>query len=147
MPRLAWYTFLPGGRGAFFLINETMKKETIKFIGKDVTLAYCYATEIAYKDMADEDISVYMQEIFTSSQKGEMPDVKKAVYLILAAMMAYYNSTGEECPVKDTDIMNEATPEEFGAAIASVINLWKAFYKVPTSEKKPAKKTGKKEKN
>ena len=49
--------------------------------------------------------------------------------------------------MKDTDIMNEATPEEFGAAIASVINLWKAFYKVPSSEQKPAKKTGKKEKN
>jgi hypothetical protein len=133
--------------GSFFLTKGTMKKETIKFIGKDITLAYCYATEIAYKDLADEDISVYIQEIFTSSQKGEMPDVKKAVYLILAAMMAYYNSTGEECPVKDTDIINEATPEEFGAAIASVINLWKAFYKVPTSEQKPAKKTGKKEKN
>ena len=124
-----------------------MKKETIKFIGKDVTLAYCYATEIAYKDMANEDISVYMQEIFTSSQKGEMPDVKKGVYLIMAAMMAYYESIKEKAPVTDADIMNEATPEEFGAAIASVINLWKAFYKVPTSENKPAKKTGKKEKN
>ena len=63
-----------------------MKKETIKFIGKDITLGYCYATEIAYKDMADEDISVYMQEIFTSSQKGEMPDVKKAVYLIFYSL-------------------------------------------------------------
>ena len=124
-----------------------MKKETIKFIGKDVTLAYCYATEIAFKDMANEDISVYMQEIFTSSQKGEMPDVKKGVYLIMAAMMAYYESIKEKAPVTDADIMNEATPEEFGAAIATVINLWKAFYKVPTSEQKPAKKTGKKEKN
>ena len=124
-----------------------MKKETIKFIGKDITLAYCYATEIAYKDLTDEDISVYMQEIFTSSQKGEMPDVKKAVYLILASMMAYYNSTGEECPVKDTEIINNANPTEFGNAFATVINLWKAFYSVPSSEQKPAKKTGKKEKN
>ena len=71
-----------------------------------------------------------------------MPDVKKAVYLILAAMMAYYNSTGEECPVKDTDIINEATPEEFGAAIASVINLWKAFYKVPNQRAETSKKDG-----
>lgn len=134
-----------------------MKKQNVTFTcridgteeteQRSVTLAYCYATEIAFKNMANEDISVYMQEIFTSSQKGEMPDVKKGVYLILAAMMAYYESIKEKAPVKDTDIMNEATPEEFGAAIASVINLWKAFYKVPSSEQKPAKKTGKKEKN
>lgn len=130
----------------FFLKQATMKKETIKLVGKDVTLAYCYATEIAYKDLADEDIAVFIQEIFTSTQKGEMPDVKKAVYLILAAMMAYYNSTGEECPVKDTDIINEADPTEFGTALAAVLNLWKAFYNVPSSEKKPTKKTGK-EKN
>ena len=124
-----------------------MKKETIKFIGKDVTLAYCYATEIAYKDMANEDISVFIQEIFTSSQKGEMPDAKKAVYLILAAVMAYYESIKEKAPIESIDIMSEATPVEFGTAIATVINLWKAFYNVPTSEQKPAKKTGKKEKN
>ena len=124
-----------------------MKKETIKFIGKDVTLAYCYATEIAYKDLADEDISVFIQEIFTSTQKGEMPDVKKAVYLILASMTAYYESVKEKAPIKDIDIMSEATPVEFGSALATVINLWKAFYKVPSSEKKPTKKTGKKEKN
>ena len=123
-----------------------MKKETIKLVGKDVTLAYCYATEIAYKDMANEDISVFIQEIFTSSQKGEMPDVKKAVYLILAAMMAYYESIKEKAPIEDIEIMSETTPVEFGTAIATVINLWKAFYNVPTSEKKPAKKTGK-EKN
>jgi len=134
-----------------------MKKQNVTFTclidgteeteQRSVTLAYCYATEIAFKDMANEDISVYMQEIFTSSQKGEMPDVKKGVYLIMAAMMAYYESIKEKAPVTDADIMNEATPEEFGAAIATVINLWKAFYKVPISEKKPAKKTGKKEKN
>lgn len=134
-----------------------MKKQNVTFTclidgteeteQRSVTLAYCYATEIAFKDMANEDISVYMQEIFTSSQKGEMPDVKKGVYLIMAAMMAYYESIKEKAPVTDADIMNEATPEEFGAAIATVINLWKAFYKVPTSEQKPAKKTGKKEKN
>ena len=134
-----------------------MKKQNVTFTclidgteeteQRSVTLAYCYATEIAFKDMANEDISVYMQEIFTSSQKGEMPDVKKGVYLIMAAIMAYYESIKEKAPVTDADIMNEATPEEFGAAIATVINLWKAFYKVPTSEQKPAKKTGKKEKN
>ncbi len=123
-----------------------MKKETIKFIGKDVTLAYCYATEIAYKDLADEDISVFIQEIFTSTQKGEMPDVKKAVYLILASMTAYYESVKEKAPIKDIDIMSEATPVEFGSALATVINLWKAFYNVPSSEKKPVKNTGK-EKN
>lgn len=120
-----------------------MKKETIKFIGKDITLAYCYATEIAYKDMADEDISVFIQEIFTSTQKGEMPDVKKSVFLILASMTAYYESVKEKAPIKDIDIMSEATPVEFGTALATVINLWKAFYNVPSSEKKPAKKTGK----
>lgn len=120
-----------------------MKKETIKFIGKDITLAYCYATEIVYKDMADEDISVFIQEIFTSSQKGEMPDVKKAVYLILASMTAYYESIKEKAPIKDIDIMSEATPVEFGTALATVLNLWKEFYKLPSSEKKPVKKTGK----
>ena len=128
-----------------------MINEEITIAGKPVTLSYCYATEIIYKDLSDEDIANIIQETIgcINAQPARMPDTKRSIYLVLAAVMAYYQSKDEEAPIKDTDLMNEATPLELGTALGTIINLWAKFYGIPKGEPadKPQKGKGKKEKN
>lgn len=128
-----------------------MIHEEITLAGKPVTLGYCYATEIAYKELSGEDITDIIQETAAcvNAQPPRMPDVKRSIYLVLAAVMAYYQSKDEDAPIKDTDLMNEATPVELGIALGTIITLWAQFYNIPKGEPKdkPAKGKGKKEKN
>ena len=124
-----------------------MIHENITLAGKSVTLGYCYATEIIYKDLSDEDIANIIQETIgcINAQPARMPDVKRSIYLVLASVMAYYKSKGEDAPIKDTDLMNEATPLELGTALGTIINLWAKFYHIPAGEPadKPQKGKGK----
>ena len=124
-----------------------MIHEEITLAGKPVTLGYCYATEIAYKDLSGEDIAAIIQETIAcvNAQPARMPDTKRSIYLVLAAVMAYYQSQDEDAPIKDTDLMNEATPLELGKALGTIINLWAKFYNIPKGEpaEKPAKGKGK----
>lgn len=118
----------------------------------EVGLAYCFATEIAYRDLSGEDLTDFMQEaaVAINSDTPRMPDIKKSIYAILAAVMAYSQATGKEAAVKDTDLMNHATPQELGMALGTVIGLRAEFYHVPAGEPedKPAKgKGGKNRKN
>ena len=103
---------------------------------RTVTLGYCYATEIAFKDLAGQDIADFMTEALPLIQDNKMPDVKKTIYAILSCMIAYYESKGEKSPVKDTDLMNEATPLEIGTAICTFLALRGKFYHIPTGEPK-----------
>ena len=112
-----------------------MIKKEITICGKPVTLAYCYATEIAYKDCSGEDILAFLTEAFPLIQQQQMPDVKKTIYLILSAMLAYYQDD-EQLPVRDTDMMHEATPREIGTALGTIIALRAQFYHVPDDEPK-----------
>ena len=111
-----------------------MLTKEITLCGKVVTLAYCYATEIAYKDLSDENIADYIKEAVACIQKETDPDVKRTFYAILACMMAYYQSQGKEAPLTDTDLMNEANPAELGTAIFTIIGLRMDFYHVPKGE-------------
>ena len=124
-----------------------MKKTEIKIAGKKVNIAYCYSTEIAYKDLSGEDIAAIIQETAAcvNAQPARMPDVKRSIYLVLAAVMAYYQSKDEDAPIKDTDLMNDTTPLELGKALGTIINLWAKFYNIPKGEpaEKPAKGKGK----
>ena len=112
-----------------------MIKKEITICGKPVTLAYCYATEIAYKDCSGEDILAFLTEAFPLIQQQQMPDVKKTIYLILSAMLAYYHDD-EQLPVRDTDMMHEATPPEIGTALGTIIALRAQFYHVADDEPK-----------
>ena len=108
-----------------------MTKKEITLCGKPVTLAYCYATEIAYKDLAGEDITDFLTEAVPVIQQQRMPDVKKTLFLIIASMMACYE---DEAPVKDKDLMKESTPEEIGTALGTIIGLRAQFYHLPAGE-------------
>ena len=128
-----------------------MIHEEITIAGKPVTLGYCYATEVAYKELSGEDIADIIQETIAAvnAQPARMPDTKRSIYLVLAAVMAYYQSKGEDAPIKDTDLMNDCTPLELGTALGTIITLWAQFYNIPQGEPadKPQKGKGKKAKN
>lgn len=112
-----------------------MTEKTITICGKEVGLAYCYATEIDFKDLSDGDITDFVQESVESIQQQRMPDVKKTLYLIIAAHRAYTQAKGiAEQAIKDIDLMTAATPDEVGTALGTIISLRAEFYHVPSGE-------------
>ena len=119
-----------------------MSKKEITLCGKKVTLAYCYATEIAFKDLSNQDITDFMIEAIPQIQAQKMPDAKKVVLLIIAALMSHYQSIGEETPIEDKDIMYRATADEIGYALGVIIGLRNEFYRIPTGEPEDKPKDG-----
>ena len=75
-----------------------MITKEITICSKQVTLAYCYATEIAYKDLADEDMLDYAKHAIESIQAQRDPDIKRTIFAIIACMMAYYEDA-DKAPI------------------------------------------------
>ena len=111
-----------------------MTQKEIKLAGKNVRMAYCYATEIGFKDLAGQDIGEFVAEVCNTGLVE--PDPKKLVYLILSAIMAYYQSRDEEPPVKDRTLLYECEPKEIVAAFTEVLKLRAEWYRVPEGEPK-----------
>jgi hypothetical protein len=121
-----------------------MTTKTITISGKEVTLAYCYATEIDYKLLSDEDINAYMADAMEALKESRMPDIRKTIYVINAAIKAYIEWQEETPAVTDRDLMYKATPLELGTAFGTIIQLRADFYKVPSDEPKDEQPEGKK---
>ena len=111
-----------------------MITKEITLCSRQVNIGYCYATEIAYKDLADENVIDYIKEAVDCIQQQRDPDSKKTIYAIIACMMAYYQKKGEEVPLKSEDLMYDAKPAEIGMAIFAIINMRSEFYHVPKDE-------------
>jgi cell division protein ZapA (FtsZ GTPase activity inhibitor) len=127
-----------------------MTTKTITIAGKEVTLAYCYATEIGYKLLSDEDITAYMADAMEALKESRMPDTRKTVYVVIAAINAYSEWQGEQPVISDRDLMYDATPLELGTALGTIIQLRADFYKVPSDEpndEQPEEKKPEQEKN
>lgn len=123
-----------------------MKQKETTLCGKTVNLAYCYATEIAFRELTDSDINDFVSEAVDAVSASRMPDIKKTICILLASMIAYYNAHNGEPPVTDKELMNEATPTEMGTALGIVLALRVDFYKLPSGEpgEKPKKRGGRK---
>ena len=107
----------------------------VTLCGKQVTLAYCYATEIAYKDLTNEDIIKYIRYAIECIQSKEDPDIKQSVFAIVACMIAYSQSKNEEeTPVTDKELMLHMSPLELGKAVLAIISMRLEFYKVSDQE-------------
>ena len=118
-----------------------MITKEITLCSKAVTLAYCYATEIAYKDLSDEDMFDYAQAAVEAIQAQRDPDIKKTILAIIACMMAYYEDA-DKVPVKDSEIMKTATPVEIGTAMLTILSMRSEFYHVPKGEPEDKKPEG-----
>ena len=124
-----------------------MITKEITLCGKQVTIGYCYATEIAYKEMSDEDMFDYAKAAVESIQAQRDPDIKKTILAIIACMMAYYEDK-DKAPVKDSEIMKHATPVEIGTAMLTIPSMRSEFYHVPSGEPEDKQeKGGRKRKN
>ena len=130
-----------------------MIKETTKIAGIEVTLGYCFATELNYRNLADEEIANYFKEAFVCIQEGKDPDTDKSIRLVLASVISYYDSvhtdSGETTyPINERTLIYEAAPDELMKAVITIVNLRNKFYKVPEGEPKdkgpkPGDKKGK----
>lgn len=124
-----------------------MKQKETTICGKTVNLAYCYATEIAFRELTDSDINDFVAEAVDAVSASRMPDIKKTICILLASMMAYYNAHNGEIPVTDKELMNDSTPTEIGTALGIVLSLRMDFYKLPSGEPEEKPKKGGRKKN
>ena len=141
-------------RSGRLIISRNMETKTTTINGKQVTLCYCYGTEINYANYTNgENASVFIQETakkidaLTKGDATAQPDIEKCIYLILAAAIAYYKSKGEECPIKDEDLLFTDDPTELYTALAQIVLLYGSFYKLLPGDEPKTKGKGSKGKN
>ena len=111
-----------------------MITKEITIVGKQATLAYCFATEVGYKYLSDQDITDFFYEAAAAVKSNRMPDTHKTLLLICASITSFYESKGEKAPVTDKDIMYCASPEELADALRAITDLRAQFYRVPAGE-------------
>lgn len=116
-----------------------MKTKEITICGKQVTLAFCYAAEIAYKDITGEDMIDFIRHAIECINQQRDPDAKKTISAILSCATAYDQSQeepGKEVPSQLTakELMNNAKPAEFGMALLAVLDLRAQFYHVAKTD-------------
>lgn len=125
-----------------------MKTKEATIAGVKVMLAYCYATEIIFRDFSGDDFQNFILSLAPGEDGRNHTDPKKLLYAILAAITAYYQYKDEEPPIKDNDIMYSAAPKDLVEAFSVVMQLHNEWYKIPVGEPKPEEnKKGKKQKN
>lgn len=126
-----------------------MITKEITLLGKQITLAYCFGTEISYKLLADEECTDFIKEVIIGLNDQKEPDRRKSIYLIMSAMTAYYESQNQENPIEDKELIFHATPDELGLAVGTIAGLYIEFYKIPVGEPKdePKKRPSRKRKN
>lgn len=100
-----------------------MVSDKIKIAGKECGAAYCYATEIAFHNYTGIGID---------NLDPENPE--HIVYLIIAAVFAYYQGSSEELPIVDSDVMLKASPTEIKDAVIAISKLRVEWYKLPEGE-------------
>ena len=120
-----------------------MIQKEITILGKQVTLAYCFGTEISYKLLAEQECTDFVREVLAglAQETPKMPDTRKSIYLIMSAMTAFYESNGEKNPIEDKELIFHATPDDIGLAVGTIARMYIDFYKIPIGEpeeKKPA---------
>lgn len=111
-----------------------MTTKEITICGTQLTLSYCYAVEIGYKIMADQNIHDFFDEVGKALNEQKMPDIQRTIYLIMASTTAYYESMEEKAPITDKQLIYESSPEDLGNALLAIITLRNEFFKVPSDE-------------
>ena len=109
-----------------------MLTKEITIAGKQVTLGYCFATEIGFKTLADKDLTQFIHEVaagFAAKPKVE-PDKETVIRAIIASAIAYYESRGEEPTITDRDLMYEASVMELSEALGRIIEMFGEFYNI-----------------
>lgn len=122
-----------------------MNTKKIQIAGKEVNLAYCFATEVNFKLLADSEINDFIVEVAEAitATPQRLPDIRKSIFLIIASAQSYYNAQGEEMKIIDKDLLFKAKPIELGTAIGTILALRNEFYTIPDGEPKTKQRKGK----
>ena len=107
-----------------------MKQKEITLCAKQVMVAYCFATEIAFKKFTGVNLDEF-----------DAADPEHIMYLILSGIAAYYQKNKIDAPIKDEDLMYESNPKELLEALNEVLKLREEWYeelKGKTEPEKPA---------
>ena len=102
----------------------TEKQTTIS--GKPVGMAYCFATEIGFNRMTGVNIEDF-----------DAKNSEHVIYFVLAAIMAYYQSRGEESPVAADDLIYKASPTDIINAMKAAVELRSEWYALPFEDDAP----------
>ena len=105
-----------------------------------VMLGYCFATEILFNEMAGEEVGTFVKEAISQISEGKMPDRKKSMILIQAAMEAYYESVGKKAPFTEKDLKDSHHSDEFGTAIGTLLGMYIKMNTSPAGESDDKKK-------
>jgi hypothetical protein len=100
-----------------------MKTKEITLCGKPVMVSYCFATELAFKKFTGANVDDF-----------DPTNPEHIFYIILSAIASYYQSTHEEAPVKDEDLMYEAKSKEMIDALNEVLKLRADWYQLPKGD-------------
>lgn len=109
-----------------------MIQKQVKIAGREVCMAYCYATEVAFREYAGEDLGEFISRL--ASGGSGAPDPQKVVYAIISSVLPYYQSRGEEPPVNDGTLLYECGPEELSQLLVEVLRLRASWYRIPAGE-------------
>lgn len=101
-----------------------MTQTKITLAGKEIQMAYCFATEITFRNYTGINI-----------EDSEHTNPEHVVYTILSGILAYYKGNGLEVPIKDTDIIYQAEPAELVTAYNEFLRIRKEWYNVPETDK------------
>ena len=104
-----------------------MIENEISIGGVAVKIGYCFATELAFKQYT----GVNIEDMDTANPEH-------IIYFILSAIVAYYEGSGEESPVKDNDLMYKAKPTELVAALTEVFKIRAEWFELPKGEETTA---------
>ena len=110
-----------------------------------VMLGYCFATEILFNEMAGEEVGTFVKEAISQISEGKMPDRKKSMILIQAAMESYYESVGKKAPFTEKDLKDSHHSDEFGTAIGTILGMYIKMNTSPAGENAEKKKDAKEE--
>lgn len=97
-----------------------METSRITICGQEVSVGYCYAAEIAFHNYTGVTVD-----------KFDADNPQHVVYLIMAAIFAYYNAKeheGEGHDLTDEGLLYDSRPEEIVEAFKTVLELRQRWY-------------------
>lgn len=113
----------------------------INICGQEVCVGYCYATEIAFHNYTGVNVD-----------KFNPGNPQHTIYLIMAAIFAYYNAKehdGEGHDLTDEGLLYDSKPGEIVEAFKTVMELRQEWYGVESknSDNSNTEEEGSDEKN
>ena len=124
-----------------------MIKKEITICSKQVTLGYCFAASIEYRNKTDEEMVDYANHVIESYRKKSDPNEEKTIQAILACMKAYYEANDQEMPITEKEMKNGLDPVEMVVAAYTIVSMRQEFYHAPKGEPEDKPQEGADSKN